>query len=515
MKNRGYITIFVSLMLLVILLIAMTVITINDRNAARAKVSTSVSSVMSSEMANYNRLIFDRYHVLLLDKCASGAGEGAMEVSMEENLKTNLGNSFEVKGVEISGTLGIMDDGCSEFKKQINENFKYNVIEYSVDKIIEKTKGEDTPIGSKELQDIDNDIASEKAKIESESDDSESSDSTGDSNASQSSEGSGADSSSSSASVTDPRDSVKKFTRLGLAGQLLPENAELGTNVITSDELPSDGKPKNKVEQITTSFTNISRMKMDAVKGNGWAKNLATNAEAVVYGASYFNCLTDQKYDDTFLRLEMEYIIAGEKTDGENYKKVVDEIMLIRFGMNLAYILSDSAKMAECDTLALALTAYFPPAEPVVKYLLAGCWAYIESVADVYLLLRGHSVPFMKTMDTWNTDMDSLSKLGTIEKGEAQRGSSERGASERGDSDSVSAIENGLDYKEYLMILMALKGDTMYYRMLDIMQLNVTETEGEYSDPTFRMCNAITAFGANVDVSYKGMDISIHEETGY
>ena len=121
---------------------------------------------------------------------------------------------------------------------------------------------------------------------------------------------------------------------------------------------------------------------------------------------------------------------------------------------------------------------------------------YIESIADVYRLLRNHKVPFVKSSETWVTDFHSLSNLESLE-GEA------------------SDDETGLDYKEYLMILIALQGNDMYYRMLDLMQMNVTQPELEGGDTTFRMKNAITAFGVNADIGYGSKEFNIHEETGY
>ena len=65
------------------------------------------------------------------------------------------------------------------------------------------------------------------------------------------------------------------------------------------------------------------------------------------------------------------------------------------------------------------------------------------------------------------------------------------------------------------MILMAFQGEDMYYRMLDVIQLNVSETGAEGSDETFRMKNAVTAFGDDVSVTYKGSEINVHEDSGY
>ena len=65
------------------------------------------------------------------------------------------------------------------------------------------------------------------------------------------------------------------------------------------------------------------------------------------------------------------------------------------------------------------------------------------------------------------------------------------------------------------MILMALQGNKMYGRMLDIMQMNVTQPDFDGGDPNFRMKNAVTAISVNAVVSYKGRNIEVHQENGY
>ena len=75
--------------------------------------------------------------------------------------------------------------------------------------------------------------------------------------------------------------------------------------------------------------------------------------------------------------------------------------------------------------------------------------------------------------------------------------------------------ETGLDYNDYLTILMAITGDDLYYRMLDVMQMNATQEGTEGSETSFRMTNAITAFGVNASINYKGKEFNIYEEAGY
>ena len=168
MKDRGYVTIFLSLMLIVMLIVVTAVLKIMDDSSAETKVVTATSSAMSSELANYNRVIFDRYHILLLDKNASGLGEGALEADMENLLRTNLGDGYTVNSVQLSETAGLMDNDLSEFKYQIKDNFKYEALSYTVDKLIEKTGGSDDPVDDEDIADIEQDISTGQQEMSSE-----------------------------------------------------------------------------------------------------------------------------------------------------------------------------------------------------------------------------------------------------------------------------------------------------------------------------------------------------------
>ncbi len=494
-KRKGYVTVFISLLLVVMIVVVTAVMEVCDRGYARTKMSTAISSSMSSELANYNRYVFDRYHILLLDKSCSGLGEGSFEQDMSELLKTNLGEGFDIENLAVSKYLYITEDDNSEFKKQIGENAKYELVEYAAEKIMEKTGGDDKPVDEQVINDMEGDISERQAEINGEStseegtteNEKEGEKTSGEKNKEEES----GDSEEVKEEVTDPRDTLKTFTDAGIAMLILPEGVELSSEELDMSSLPSGGAVSEDDMEINTEFSDKNQMKTDGLKGNGWSNPLVEKAEALTYARAYFNSLTDKKYDDTVLNLEMEYLVAGKSTDGANYKKVVDEILVMRFAANFAYIVTDAAKMAECEALAAALSVEFPPMEPVIKYLLAGCWSYIESVADVYRLLRNHRVPYLKSSTTWITDLESLAHLEELEETED--------------------ISDGLDYNNYLMILAALQGNKLESRMLDLIQVNTIKN----SDKSFRIKNCVTAFGVDVTLSYKGRSYNYHEEAGY
>lgn len=89
-------------------------------------------------------------------------------------------------------------------------------------------------------------------------------------------------------------------------------------------------------------------------------------------------------------------------------------MLAIREGMNYAYLLSDSGKVAECAALAAALVGVtlIPGLVEAVKQVLLLAWAFAESVLDVRLLLNGKRVAFQKDAATWKLSLSGAAGAG-------------------------------------------------------------------------------------------------------
>ncbi len=491
MRNKGYMTIFVSMLILALLAVFLFVLKVADISAARAKSAVALGTACSSIKAKWtNEYIFEKYHILLIDMNAGGGGEDGIKNELKASVEENTGDGYSVAKINISGRTGILDDGCSAFKEQISEYFLYGVIENAADEILDKTGEDDRPVTDEAIQQMDSDVDGISEMTEED----------GAGNSSEVTPGGTADVSSGGAaggrtserSSGDPRREVRRIKRRGIPFYILPEDAVLSENVVDAADMPSLGRGGLLDFEFDCDFKRYSKLKREMNKGAGWVEGLITDGEAIAYANHVFNSLTNKVNDGTYLNLEMEYIIGGKSTDAENYKKVINQITVIRFACNFAYLLTDAEKMLELDTLATELTFFFPIIQPLVKYLLAGCWAYVESVADVYCLVRGHKIPYLKTRDNWKTSIWSIDELDEID-------------TDEGDND-----ESGLDYNDYLMILMALNMRTAYYRMLDLMQLNA-----DMITPDFKMVNAATAYGVDAEVTYKDAEFTLHSEDGY
>lgn len=70
---------------------------------------------------------------------------------------------------------------------------------------------------------------------------------------------------------------------------------------------------------------------------------------------------------------------------------------------------------AEAMALTLSSLLTVPGAAEVVKQALLFAWAYGESIVDLRVLLQGKKVPLVKSNETWQLQLANVSKLGTAE----------------------------------------------------------------------------------------------------
>ena len=173
--------------------------------------------------------------------------------------------------------------------------------------------------------------------------------------------------------------------------------------------------------------------------------------------------LAEGKESGAWLDYQLEYLIAGKDTDIANLEAVCGRLLAIREGMNYAYLLSDSAKVAECAALAAALVGatMIPGLVEAMKQVLLLAWAFAESVLDVRMLLNGKRTAFFKNNSTWK-----LSLSGALEAGALS------GLDEQEDPE-------GLLYQDYLGILLTLTGrEHKMMRSLDAIEGVIREQSG-------------------------------------
>ncbi len=508
MNNRGVVTVFLTLLLSGLVMLFTAIYAWIGYQSAKARENIAFRTAMSGVRAEYHRYIFDRYHVLLLDGDMDGEGSGKLEALAEKSLQENLGDDFVVSEVRLNAATRLMEDDLQPFKRQVEQAIPYLAADYGVDYLKDKLGENIAPLQEENFAEADE--ATEGGRYDGDGDldgisgtgtgtggDPAGEDASG-SNSFGSSDLSSAGSEEDSGEAEeydDPRLMTSLYQGLGIAYFIAPEDMEVSSEVLNRMQLPSFGNTGVIRFDVDAQFSSYRKLRSDSLETSSMLRDLATGGEGLIYAASCFNCLTDEVQEDTVLRLEMEYLIAGESTDRDNYKTVVDKITAIRTACNLACILMDAEKMEICYATATAACWFFPPIIPVVKYLIAGAWSYIEAVADAYRLVRGKKVPYVKTAENWLTDLDGMGRLAET-------------------TADAPEDESGLDYKDYLMILMAMNMDSAFYRMLDIIQVNANRNV-EDGGHTIDLRLAVTALGMGVDIIYDGKKRYIVGEIGF
>lgn len=161
---------------------------------------------------------------------------------------------------------------------------------------------------------------------------------------------------------------------------------------------------------------------------------------------------------------ELEYLIAGKESDRSNLRAVVNQLILLRFVPNYAYLQKSPQRRAEAEAMALTLSSLLavPAITEAVAQGILLAWAYGEAIVDVRALLKGSKVPLVKDDMSWQLSLSGLLKLGETEQ-----------------VNDGADVKDGLEYKEYLRILLYLqKQEEVVIRTLDLIEQNLNKIHG-------------------------------------
>lgn len=196
--------------------------------------------------------------------------------------------------------------------------------------------------------------------------------------------------------------------------------------------------------------------------------------------------------ENSTLDYQKEYLLYGYGSDNENLDAFAKDVFMIRYVINTAYLFTNQSKQAELEALAAAVTTGLgnPELEGLVKTTLLYAWSYAESIQDMRILFDGKKVASVKTASTWNITIDEIF---TFMKS----------------LDQYREAPGGLDYEEYINGKLWLsKEEDICVGFMDLCEMDIRKTEGNQN---FRMNHCIyqAEIMANVSSGYGyGYDIT-------
>ena len=155
-QNRGQISVYIGGILCVFLILIVTILQGIRIWEGRAKCCQSTAGAVSSLKGDFQPDLFRRYHLLALDRTYYGRGEGYMEERAKEYLEYNLmtENSlyeYQIEDVMLAGTVSLLDDELSGFRRQIEEDMALRLPMSLVEAIISKARQSNTDDQEREI----------------------------------------------------------------------------------------------------------------------------------------------------------------------------------------------------------------------------------------------------------------------------------------------------------------------------------------------------------------------------
>lgn len=459
---RGYITVFLSLTLTLLLSLVLTVIEGARISAVRMKFECVADIGMNSVLAEYHRELLEQYDLLFVDSSygnspSIGNTEVHLKKYIQKNLEGNVGQTFgknrdflnmQVESADIIEYSIASDEEGNVLKRQVTDY----MADYPAGTLLEKVSGHKMQFDGLglETRDLESERQGKEAEIEE-----------------------------IGLPVQEVEAGVFEEVPLNNPADIANATRSIGVLNLVVEDIGSISTVKISPSQY------ISHRAL--MKGNGIceeAVQVGGGPNDILYLAYLFEkCgYYGKQKENSLLQYQIEYIIAGQDTDWRNLEQVAGRLLRWREVANFTYLLSDGSKMAQAEAMALALAAVTlnPELAEPVKYTILFAWAYVESLQDVKDLLGGGKVPLMKTSGDWKTGIESIENV-------------------KGSLRNTGGSDNGLSYKEYLEIMLFMTGDhDRTFRSMDLMEMDIRKTPG---NSRFRMDGCFDTYRARLAVS--------------
>ncbi len=485
MAKRGSVTIFLALTLSLMLSLVCTSVESVRMAAARTQILSSIDIGLYSLFGQYDKSLLKDYDLFFLDGSCGGGSLKLANVydNMESYIKPVLKQNSQKLSLVQGGFTGYRlatDNGGEVFFHQAVRYMRDTLGSQGIQLLLQKLKGNEEKTKKAEedgkraetgdaLESYDAEIEAaarnSRAAMEKEQNSQEE---NGDFSSEQGvSAGIQEDfaSGQESEKAVNPIPVLRRIRKMGILELVIPSGRSVSDASVSKSSVVS-GRSLQKGLDIP-----------------GGPKEDSSYTSGILFQQYLMDKLGNyQKPAKGGLRYQAEYLLQGKSNDMENIKAVAKKLLLIREGVNMAHLLSDPAKRAQLQALALGIASAFlvPPASVVIEGALLLCWAFAESILDVRELFDGGRVPLVKTTADWQLSLENLPNL-------MQRLDSER----RGTG-------SGMSYEEYLqtMLLMESKAG-LVTRGMDMIEVCIRSQPGRES---FRLDSCIEALEASVDV---------------
>lgn len=530
--ERGQITIFLSLLFLVLMMSFLFIVEGVISYSASSLGEDAVKGVGESIMANYDRELFKNYHLFFLDP----RQKDYIVTDGKEFINQYFsGNSFfdiYCDSLEVTGEKTAVDEDGLYLKHEIREWMKYREekeIAKVLEDIIRNTKKNDgerkecqeevdsaeTDVKKEQDEEVNQETKEEANKKDTESDlkgdvdkntDNVENMKSDEKAASEEIEPVSEETLKERSNWKEIKETLQLLMRTGILFYAAEHSENLSRQSIPGTNLPSkrvksssfDNEQRLLDKMDELSFSSLKGIKsllsvdisMDGI-GTLWTKD----RYIISYIEDCFSFYGSSDKKDNALLYEVEYLISGKNSDIDNLKRVANYILLLRFINNYIFTGKDTQMKMQINTMASAITGVMgmPQTMKAVQVLIRMAISYGESLLELHTLFSGGEVPLIKDKTTWNLTLKTM-------------------AEQLRNKQIVKKGKKNISYKDYLKLFLLTKGNsrTVCYRMMDIMQENIASKE-----PGFLMENCLFSYSWKGSLAAGGVKLNFVKQCSY
>ena len=459
MEKKGSITVFLALILSLLLSLVATSIQSVQAAAARTQILNSMDIGLYSLFGQYDRFLLKNYDLFFLDGTQGGTDLNLAAVydNFESYMKPILKQNSQKLKLSQGGFSGYRlatDEDGEVFYQQAVTYMKDTLGSQGVQTLVKRYKKKEQKVKQAEKDGKQAEAGNTLENYDSEMN----------SAAQKSQEAKEASKKEESGDFGDGT-SGERIRRMGLLDLVVPASKGISDQKISHGDLLSG-----------RTLQQGMAMPQKTGKDNSGSAKVLFQQYLMEHLGNYISP------SEAGLHYQLEYLLAGKKSDQENLKAVAKRLLLIREGINASCLMADAGKRAQIQALALAIASGFliPPAAVAIEAALILCWSFAESILDLRELFHGGRVPLTKTAATWQLSLENLPNL--LEGLDSQR----------------RDAKGGMSYEDYLQVLLLSKSKAVKLtRGMDMIEAEIRSTKGKEG---FRLDCCIEAAEISVDV---------------
>lgn len=486
---KGYLTVYLSLILAVLLSLCLTLIEGARSNAIQVESELVSNIAVNSIMAEFNRELMKQYNLFAIDTSygTNSASINNTEAHLDKYLDKNFStedvflSSFlyrdfmgiTVDTAQLEGALFMTDQNGAVFRRRAYEAIKDDIgltlMSEVADwvNVIESNEWNSMDVESElvstqqqllEAQNADNSADGNGNQLTDNSD--------GEAGAENVSEGTGENADSEeesginevmiSGEMTDVStlnmnpafDAIARSSSSYFLRNFMDDTSEISANRINSSSLVCSRRQDGMINEGNLSLEEENGFE-EAIERFVFQEYL------IKYMGRY-----QKEADNDALKYQVEYLLGGHDTDWDNLAAVCSLLFALRFAIDYSYILTDEQKGEEADTVAevFAILTFMEAYKDVYKHLILLLWSYNEARYDVGCLLAGSKIELIKNESNWHVTM-----LQNFFDFNPDRDGDER----------------GLTYVDYLRIFLSLANiELLSFRAMDMIEADIHMTSG-------------------------------------